>query len=207
MDGEIDIHCNRGTESERDGHDECHAGGRRWAVIYVRGGDEQEIIKRATKLDCEIYYAQGRVNIKNGKVWEVVHKPVFQCYMFVTQTGNWLNILQDPSVWYLMMSNDETVNITEASVNRIKQLEISGAFDAVADYRADAETQAKTQPKVTPHVVMKLARLRNQQSVQVTSGPFKGVGGIVLQSKKHNQVLIEVSGRRILIPRAILAVI
>lgn len=207
MVGEIDLHGICGQEPGRECLNGSNAEDRRWAVIYVRGGDETEIIKRAKDLGCELYFAQGKVKRRVGKEYEVVDKPVFQCYMFVTQTGKWLNILQDPSVWYLMMSNDETVNISEAAVNRIKQLEISGAFDAVADFRETEAKQAETQPVVTPFVVQKLARLRNTQPVQVTSGPFKGVDGIVLQSKKHNQVLIEVSGRRILIPRAILAVI
>ena len=178
-----------------------------WAVIYIRGGEEQAILSRCGDLGCELYTPMGKVNRKQGKETIVVDRPVFSGYMFVSQTGKWLNVLQDPSVWYLLMSNDETVTIKPEYITQIKQLELQGAFNNLDTTLTPLEAVARAEPVVPPKVVQKLAKLRNDQSVEVTEGPFKGIQGIVLQSKKHNQVLIETEGRRIQIPRAILVAI
>lgn len=158
-----------------------------WSVIYVRGNEEAALCARAKEMQLEAVSPTARkITMKDGEMI-VKLRPAFPNYVFVKQTSEWRRILDEPSVWYVLVNDEELVNIRQSAIDKMLLDEKQGVYnDDPPDFTS---------------------KLPKQSAVHITNGVAKGLVGVVLKSKKHNHYLVQVQGQQVLVPRAILALI
>lgn len=150
-----------------------------WYVVRTHAHAEAKALENLVRQGYEAYLPTCRRWRKHARRREIVRRPLFPNYLFVSfeiESTRWRPIVSTIGVASLICNGEVPTRVPEGTVESIKDAEISGLFDY---------THAVTQ-------------LKPGDPVRVASGPFAGLIGQLQALASHDRVrvLLEILGRQ-----------
>lgn len=150
----------------------------RWYACYTRSRAEKKVGDLLPRLGIETYLPL----VPRDRVWadrvKQVEWPLFPSYVFarfsLREVGR---VLQTPGVATVVRLGGEYVPLAEAEITNIRRF-----AEAIGHQGWDAVTPV-------PYIAV-------GERVQVVSGPFAGVEGLVLRRRRRNRLLVGLSAIR-----------
>jgi transcriptional antiterminator RfaH len=150
-----------------------------WYVVRTHAHAETKALENLVRQDYEAYLPSCRRWRKHARRREIVRRPLFPSYLFVSfdiEHSYWRPIFSTIGVASLICNGDIPSRVPEGVVDSIRDAENAGFFDY---------THAVT-------------RLKPGDPVRVAHGPFAGLIGQLqsMASRDRVRVLLDILGRQ-----------
>jgi transcriptional antiterminator RfaH len=151
-----------------------------WYAVHTRPQSEMRAFENLLRQGYQAYLPRYRTQISHARRLQTVLRPLFPRYLFAgidRTTMRWRPVLSTIGVSDVVRTGDEPAPLPDGFIERMRQQEADGAFDALVRQR--------------------LPRLGDL--VRVTAGAFEDMIGRLVELRDQDRVvvLLELLGRTV----------
>lgn len=156
------------VKGKRGGQGPC------WYVCYTRARHEKRVAARLEERGFDTFLPL----VPRVRQWhdreKVVHWPLFPSYVFVhCNLRSLADVMRTPGIATVVRFNGRPVPVPEAEIQSVRRF-----VDVLGDGQSESWEPGPL--------------VETGQDVRVTSGPFRGITGVVLEQRRHDKTLIQI---------------